>query len=99
MAEPKRSWYKVVINHGPGHQSQTVWYRYATRAQIDYQIEDSNLDWPIPTIRKIRKLPEDIQKRLIAAERYRIKAARFMIKILKDTPTSRVPKGKRSVCD
>lgn len=78
----KPQWYKVVIDHGPGHQSRTVRYLYSTPIEISEKIEASHMAWPIFTIRKTKKLPVDVKKQFIERAKSIISYEQKMLKIL-----------------
>lgn len=76
------NWYRATIDHGPGHQSRTVWYRYSTPDAIREEIDDMDYSWPIASIKRVKKLPSDVKTRLIQNQKYAIKRARDMLKQL-----------------
>lgn len=68
-------WVKIMISHGPGHQSETTKYFYFTRGgkknTIDMRIKEyieesldlSGYDWPIVTHKKLgESLPRSVHK-------------------------------------
>lgn len=84
-------WYKINITHGPGHHSRHISYRYFEQPLSQAQRRDlwsyelsQQFDWPIGSIKLVKKLPkEEIENQL---ERYEldIKRARIMLKMLRE---------------
>ena len=79
------AWYKVVCNHGPGHQSTHTWYIEAdTRAdavaQSEYDVDNGRWDWPIWKVTKVRKFKRPELERLIEKEASSLKYAEEEVK-------------------
>lgn len=82
MQRKKPAWYKVTIDHGPGHQSRTIRYVYSTPGRIQLEVEDMNLEYPIMTARKVSKLPPKEKEWMIASQKSKIASAKSMLKLL-----------------
>jgi hypothetical protein len=83
-------WYKFHADHGPGHQSHTTHYRWYDEKLSEGGEEDEwhslfdDLSWPIGKSTIVKKIPEDVRKRKIENCKLAIKAAKNMLKILKE---------------
>lgn len=79
------NWYRVVIIHGPGHQTQTIWYRYSTKARINDEIETDYFQWPIVTMKKIYKLPIAVKKQLINEQLSTLRHTKYMLRLIRNS--------------
>ncbi len=89
-------WWKIKIVHGPGHQSETVKYRFfrrLTKAEADdVMTEEANAvegDWPIVKMGRVAALPASKHKELTQHYHYRRDDAVAMLEILGKTKTTR----------
>jgi len=77
-------WYKVECSHGPGHQGKDTWYIRAenikfARDEAEYAIDSMHWDWPVWTVKRVRKFPRKERERLIAKKLREIRRLQFRI--------------------
>jgi hypothetical protein len=81
-------WYKFHADHGPGHQSHSIYYRFyiepLNREEKSYEWDEffKDRDWPIGGVKLIRKVPDIILQKKIQSLKREIKDARAMLKAL-----------------
>jgi len=82
----KNRWYKVIIQHGPGHQSKEEWYRYSSteniKDEVDSEVEQQYFEWPVVTITSIKKIPDKYREELIKDHKIKIKCSRGWLNFL-----------------
>lgn len=93
-------WYRLKVDHGPGHQTSTERYEWSDEVLTkDGKEEMFNslcncMEYPIGKITLVKKLPEKVKTDQISLHKCRISYARKMLKVLKQTE---VRKTKRSI--
>lgn len=96
-------WYKFYASHGPGHQSETIFYRWYDEV-LNKDLRDEfwqdafrENEWPIGGVRLCAKLPEKVHREEIDRHNRRIKSAQYMLKVLARTKTCKPHPTKREL--
>jgi rRNA maturation endonuclease Nob1 len=99
------AWLRITIHHGPGHQSETVKYRFfrrITKAEVeDVMSEEANEvegDWPIVKMNRVTALPASKHKELTQHYHYQRDDAVAMLEILGKTKTTREYEWRCAKC-
>jgi len=91
-------WYRIPVSHGPGHQSKSEDYRWSDKPMSKDEKEDwfneysSYMNYAIGKITIVKKLPKKVKEEKLWTYKARIKYAKQMLNILKETE---VRKSKR----
>jgi hypothetical protein len=86
-------WYKFYATHGPGHQSETVFYRWYDEVLSSdlrnefWQDEFRDREWPVGYVRRVPRLPRSVWYELVREFEGRLGRAQQILQILAETKT------------
>lgn len=95
-------WYRIKVDHGPGHQSSTEDYFWADKVLSKEEKEDhfnEFCDWmhdAIGKINMVKTLPSKVREIKIWANKSKIERANEILKVLEETPVRKRNRPKMS---